>query len=322
MFCYIKIRMVHTNQPGTLIVGPNISLQYTQLVQCLQSNGVNRASKTIKFASGKGVNCARATTQLGDQCLLMGFLGGIEGLVINESLKSEGIKTRTVKMLSDSRVCFTTIYETLEINDKQQVSNGFQEIIGECPTLTMPEANEFLTKFESELSSQRYDKVIVTGTSPTVDGTPISKIIVEKLIEHKFPGVTLDLSESYLSQIEIPPSWILKINWREFCNIFGGSFQADLEERKTSLRKAPVNKALLTLEEHQAIFKVKNQILDCKPVTVSKVVNSVGAGDVATASLTHFDRFQLEPKRTLEKVLYNASESCKNMKPGAFIHEP
>ena len=314
--------MVHTNQPSTLIVGPNISLQYTQLIKRLQINGVNRAWKTMKFASGKGVNCARATMQLGDQCLLMGFLGGFEGQAIEESLKSEKIKSATVEMSSDSRVCFTTIYETSQVESEKDDNNGSHEIIGECPSVSSHEAKQFYSRFESELSSQRYDRVIVTGTSPIVDDTPTSRIIIEKLIERKFAGVILDVSERYLSQIRIPSSWVLKINWIEFCDIYGGSIEADLEERKMTLKRVPVDNVLLTKEYDEAIFKVSNRILESKPMFVSKVVNSIGAGDVATASLTHFDRLGLSPENTLEKVLYNASESCKYMKPGAFVHEP
>ncbi|MGH9323361.1 MAG: PfkB family carbohydrate kinase, partial [Vicinamibacteria bacterium] len=91
-----------------LVVCPNLAVDVTLEIETLEPGSVHRAGKSRKQAGGKGVNLARALRSLGplgEEPLVLGFVGGRTGDEIASGLAAEGIPSELVSFPGESRTC-------------------------------------------------------------------------------------------------------------------------------------------------------------------------------------------------------------------------
>ena len=92
-----------------LVAGPSPAVQRRMVFDALRLGSVNRASAVDVFASGKGVNAARAAMRLGGRVETLLVLGGDTGAWMRHRLSEEGIAVAAATSPDATRTCITLV---------------------------------------------------------------------------------------------------------------------------------------------------------------------------------------------------------------------
>jgi 1-phosphofructokinase family hexose kinase len=87
------------------VVQGNPGVDRIEVVDGFEVGAVNRSTKVVAVAGGKGLNVARALRRLGHPVAAYGLLGGATGAFIREACTTLGIGDRHVGIEGDTRVC-------------------------------------------------------------------------------------------------------------------------------------------------------------------------------------------------------------------------
>ena len=97
-------------EKNILAVGANPAWQKVLQFSDLRKNSVNRADRMWSFASGKGVNFARAAkVWMRAGVELLQFAGGDNGKLLLDDLAKEELKVKTIAVNSPTRCCITCL---------------------------------------------------------------------------------------------------------------------------------------------------------------------------------------------------------------------
>src|SRR5512134_2920216 len=125
-----------------LVVSPNLAVDQTVHVDHLVAGQVHRSKSTRREPGGKGVNVSRVLTTLGIPCVLTGFVGGSQGEVIAQGLKTEGISFNPCPIHNESRTCYLLV-------DDQRLQ---QTVVNEPgPAVTGEEVAFLVSRFREQL---------------------------------------------------------------------------------------------------------------------------------------------------------------------------
>lgn len=114
----------------TLTLNPSVDISYP--LDELHIDTVNRIQNVSKTAGGKGLNVTRVLSQLNEQVVATGFLGGKIGDFIAEKLNHNQVKHSFFKIKGETRNCIAILH------------NGNQtEILEQGPTITVDESTGF-----------------------------------------------------------------------------------------------------------------------------------------------------------------------------------
>ncbi len=149
----------------------NASWDKTLVSSNLKTEGVAVAEKVYAYAGGKGVNLARALRELGDDSLVLGFIGGVTGELIKSALSTEGISHSFTETVSETR-------SNLTVSDP--VSGRELHIVEPGGEVSNQELSEFLTTFRKHLREATF--VALVGSIPP--GVP-SRIYADLVGEAK-----------------------------------------------------------------------------------------------------------------------------------------
>src|ERR1051325_2743122 len=92
-----------------LVVGLSPAWQRTIELDIFRLGEVNRAKRVTESAGGKGVNVGRVATQLGETVRLLTVAGGARGNLLESSLRAQGINSRIVRVVAETRACQTLL---------------------------------------------------------------------------------------------------------------------------------------------------------------------------------------------------------------------
>ena len=95
-----------------LVVCPSPALQRRLVFGKIALGGVNRVEEMTAFASGKGVNAARAVARLGGMVETVLVLGGPTGQWMQGDMQREGLAVKAAWSNSVTRICMTLIDST------------------------------------------------------------------------------------------------------------------------------------------------------------------------------------------------------------------
>lgn len=126
---------------------------------------VNRQGKFLIKAGGKGINVSRQLNKLGLQNTAMLFIGGNNGKLFRESLRSEKINFSEVITQSETRDAAIIIDES-----NQKVYSFF----GRDSKISFREVSDFITKMQKAIAA--CEIVVFSGSSPCNE---TDRIIVE-----------------------------------------------------------------------------------------------------------------------------------------------
>ncbi|MCC6805752.1 MAG: hypothetical protein IT319_22915 [Anaerolineae bacterium] len=92
-----------------LCVNANAAVDKTAIVSPFRLNAIHRPQQVLALPGGKGGNVARALRTLGDDPMMIGWVGGFAGQFIEDALHREGIATNVVRTSSESRTCLSIL---------------------------------------------------------------------------------------------------------------------------------------------------------------------------------------------------------------------
>ena len=230
---------------------------------------VNRVVKVTIGIGGKGANTARMVKQQGERPILVGFVGGANGMLLEQMLDEEDVAYRHVVVEGETRVCQTLVEEG---------NPETTELVEEMPPLSSDNWEHMMKLFQSlELA----DAIVpISGKLPA--GAPVGAYArICELVHERGGRVILDApGEPLLLALEHEP-FIVKINDVELLQTMGGD---DLLEACRKLLMLGAQSVLITRGSRSAFFVEASQTLEIFPPRI-KAVNPVGSGDAVTAGM-------------------------------------
>jgi tagatose 6-phosphate kinase len=230
---------------------------------------VNRAAKVTIGIGGKGANTARMITQLGGNSMLVGFVGGANGMLLEQMLDEEDVAYRHVVVEGETRICQTLV----EAGNPETT-----ELVEEMPPLNQDNWLHMIKLFQS----LELEGAIVAISGKLSAGAPVNAYAqLCKIVSEQGGRVILDApGEPLLLSLEHKPA-VVKINDVELLATIGGD---DLMTACRELISRGAQSVLITRGSRSALFVDALQMLEVFPPMI-EAINPVGSGDAVTAGL-------------------------------------
>ena len=272
-------------------MNPSVDISYP--VGRFKVDDVNRVETVRKTAGGKGLNVARVISQMEEDVLTTGVLGGTIGDYIVQELNKSNIPNDFLKIEKESRNCIAILHEGMQT-----------EILESGPTLSREEGRAFLEKFEGMLN----DVSLVTISGSLPKGLPANFYHHMLIISNKkgIP-VIVDSSGESLKQVLLQGEekpFAIKPNTAELSQLLGievGEGIIDLKQTLSQEIFHGIEWIIVSMGVDGAFVR---HGVDYYRVTIPKikVVNPVGSGDATVAGLA----VALNRNQTVETVLKTA----------------
>lgn len=284
----------------TITMNPSVDISYH--IPSFKMDTVNRVTETHKTAGGKGLNVTRVLSQLGDDVIASGLIGGQLGDFIEEELNRHNISHAFYKISGATRNCIAVLHEG------QQT-----EILEKGPEISTQEAQGFLTHLKDVLPS--IDLVTISGSLPQGLAADYYTKIIDSCQSRGIP-VVLDCSGEALRkslEYSMKPT-VIKPNTEELAQLLGYSVSMDTDDLKRALSEPLFEKVewvIVSLGAHGAFARHGH---DFYRVNIPKidVVNPVGSGDSTVAGIASSLVQDLTDEKLLKKAnvlgMLNAQE--------------
>ncbi len=191
-----------------LVVGQNSVWQKLCLLSRLERGEVNRVSRVREYASGKGVNVARAVSCLTGEALVLGYAGGARGKLFAEDCGREGIRGDWTRIGEETRLC-TTLAEEDGLST---------EVIEPTPRVSAGERGRFLRTFLRRMDGARM--LIISGTTVEGESEDCYAVYVREARRRSIPVILDSACTAAQGALSERPD-ILKINVRELALLSG-----------------------------------------------------------------------------------------------------
>jgi len=249
----------------------------------VEKGAVNRAQKVTIGIGGKGANTARMAKQLGGFPLLVGFVGGTNGRLLQEMLLSEGVRFQHIEVAGETRICQTLV---------ESANPEATELVEEMPPITAFEWSSMLKLFQSLPLGDS----IVTLSGKLPAGAPVDAYAqVAAIISRSGGKIILDApGEPLLWALEHEP-FMVKINETELLQTVGVD---DLVDACMQMVGRGAHSVLMTRGARSAFFVDERQTLELFPPKI-EAINPVGSGDAVTAGIA----VALSEGKTVPEVL-------------------
>ncbi|MEH6854818.1 1-phosphofructokinase [Priestia megaterium] len=255
---------------------------------------VNRVKELLAVPGGKGINVAKVAHTLGAQVVASGFLGGVNGQFIHQSLQQLGIISDFAWVKGNSR-------ETIAIIEAGGSSQT--ELLEPGPIID----EEAQYKLENKISELSHGSKVVSFSGSIPRGLPYN--IYTRLIQiaKKHGAITiLDTSGSYLSHgLEGKPD-ICKPNLEELEQCLGYRPNGKYEVVKAAkqLIDKGIKLVIVSMDKEGALAVTNQSAWSISPPRI-KVKNTVGCGDSMVAAIAYYlDRLVSPPtEEDIEKAL-------------------
>lgn len=255
----------------TITANPSVDISYN--IENLKIDDVNRVELVNKDAGGKGIHVSYVLSELGENVINSGFVGGKLGEFIEKRLDERKISHDFIKLEDETRNCIAIIHD-----------NNQTEILEKGPKLELEKEKEFLNHLEK--ISKNIEIINISGSLPKgLDASFYQKII--KFAKENKIFVSLDTSGNTLKEIvkgEIKPD-LIKPNETEIKDIIEKEFPENEEEIRKIFEKSQlkdITYVIISQGKDGAIFKIKNKIYKAIVPKV-KAINPVGSGDSTLA---------------------------------------
>lgn len=289
-----------------LTVCLNPAVDKTGRINTLHSGQVNRLQSAVSVAGGKGVNVAKVLRAFSMPVAIVGFLGGMGGKLIEETLEKLGVEDFCTRIAADTRTNVNILAEDGKVT----------EILEPGPAVTGKELLEFRKQFLGCL--EMCQLVILSGSMP--DGVP-EDFYAQLIRECHMAGckVILDTSGEALRRgIQAGPD-VVKPNKKELEFLAGRELdgQEDIIAEARKLLATGVGKVVVSLGSEGLLYvdAAQEMFLEAKKVNV---VSTVGCGDTVVASLGMSEIAADEPEIALQKAVALAAANAMSAENGKF----
>jgi 6-phosphofructokinase 2 len=283
----------------------NPALDRSIEVQELRNDDANRIESEKSYAGGKGIDASRVIQVLGGHSIALGFVGGFNGMELEQRLLRQGVICDFVETRGDTRtniiisVLSTGTYTTLNARG---------------PDVNEVETKELLDKIRG-LEDVSY--MIISGSIPRGVSDDIYRQIID-IVRKKGAFVALDADGDVMIRgIEAGPS-IIKPNIHELGRLMGREI-TDIEgalKAADELKKKEIDIILVSMGGRGALLVSDSARLIAVPPKIT-MGSTVGAGDSLLAAfvLGHF-----QGRRLAECLRYGvAAGAASSMTPGTEL---
>ena len=264
------------------VVGANPALDRIALWPPVTLGAVNRATRVLSLAGGKGLNVCRGIRALGRPVTAYGFAGGIVGEAIRAGCAAAGIEDRLTAIQGETRVCMIVV----------EPEAGRSTVLNEPGPTASPEDADRLQ--DALAADCRPGEILVlSGTLPLgLEPAVMARIVA--LGREAGCRVILDSSGPTLRAAVRELPWMLKCNAGEFAALerdadpSGVASPPDdplaLVGPARALIATGVTIVVVTLGADGLLAITSDEVLRLTPPPVA-AVNAVGSGDVLLAGL-------------------------------------
>lgn len=258
---------------ATITLNPSVDISYN--FDDFYFNEVNRCNNYFKTAGGKGINVTRVLKELNCNVIATGFIGGNNGLFIENELESLSIPNQFTKIYDNTRNC-------IAINN----SDGSQtEILETGPTISEKESNSFLDLITKFFDNNYINVISASGSLPKgLNVAYYNKLI--KLANERNIKFVLDTSGEYLSEGIKASPYLIKPNIHEIEQLFNVKITSELELRSIlyKLKEFDIKMIVVSLGNDGSIALCDDKLYRINIPKV-KVINPVGSGDSMIAGI-------------------------------------
>lgn len=292
-------------KPRIIAVGANPAWQKVLQFKCLRHNAVNRADSLLAFASGKGVNFARAAKKFAAaEVELLQFAGGDNGRLLLADLEQEALSATSIPVQEPTRCCITCL---------SQADNSMTELIEPSiapDTAAQSAALEFLQEKLPEA-----DGLALCGQLP--GGMAIDFYVhCAQIAAACGKQLLIDSWKNAEALLPHARQAALKINVEELQMLTG---IADVSAAAQSLFSSyELTAAAITDGAGQAYFFAREHAWRYTVPYLAEVVNPVGSGDTASAVFFSAVLSGQEPVEAFAWALAAATANCLSLKCGEF----
>lgn len=260
------------NMIYTLTLNP--AIDYVVGVNDYEEGKINKTVREKIYAGGKGINVSVVLNNLEVDSVALGFVAGPTGIMLENMLADEGIKTKFIKVSSGMT----------RINIKLSDMKKETEINGCGPNITSDDMNE-LYKYLDEVNDD--DILVMSGSIPAMITQSVYSDICYFLRKRgcKAEFVIDTSSKEMLETLQYNPL-LIKPNNHELGNLFDvviDSFEkAEVYARK--LKEMGAKNVMVSMGKMGAILIDENDGCHKVKAPQGAVINSVGAGDTTVAA--------------------------------------
>ncbi len=258
----------------TVTMNPSIDMSY-QLDNFTIDN-VNRTSKVLKTAGGKGINVTRVLYQLNEPVLATGIIGGYLGEYLANQMNEQFIPNNFYKSTQETRNCIAILHQ-----GKQT------EILEAGPTFSTEEELGFINHYKTLIKD--VSVITISGSLPQgLDNDFYTKLI--KIAKEYEVPVLLDTSgKALLHSLKNSHAkpFLIKPNQHEISDLLQKPVATNFHELKQDLEN-PIFEGIewivVSLGADGAFVKHNNLYYKADIPTIN-VINPVGSGDSTVAGL-------------------------------------
>jgi 6-phosphofructokinase 2 len=274
-------------------------------IQEFRTDDANRIESENSYAGGKGIDASRVIQVLGGKSIALGFIGGFNGMELEQRLLRQGVLCDFVETRGETRTNILIYVRS---------SGSYTTLNAKGPEVNEVETKELLGKIE-RLQDVSY--MIISGSVPRGVSTDIYRKIIE-IARGKGAFVALDADGEVMKQgIEAGPS-IIKPNMHELGRLLGRKI-TDIDGALNAageLKKKEIDIVLISMGAKGALLVSDSTRILAVPPKV-KVGSTVGAGDSLLAAfiLGHF-----QGRRLSECLRFGvAAGAASSMTPGTEL---
>lgn len=250
-----------------LVVGLSSAWQRTLFFKSLHPGSVNRATRVLETASGKGVNVARVASMLGEKTLLLTTAGGHRGKLFRKSLREARLPAVTIPSRGETRLCQTLI------------ANGLvTELVEEAPALSLRELAAVRSAYDRAL--RKTTLVVLSGTLPKGCGDDFYAELARLATRRNIP-VLVDAQKETLRHVVRQRPILVKINAAELAEATG---IRTLSEGMRELNKMGAGLVVISRGAKATIAFDGKHTWRVTPPGI-KAVNPIGSGDAMMAGI-------------------------------------
>jgi 1-phosphofructokinase family hexose kinase len=250
-----------------LVVGLSAVWQRTLFFNEVRLGEVNRATRVLETAAGKGVNVARVATILGLPARVLTVAGGPRGELFRRALKADGVSARIVPVGGETRLCQTLV-----------AGDAVTEVVEEAAALRPAEVRAVLAAFGEEL--RRATMLVLSGTVPCGCGDDFCERLATAAGERGVP-VVVDTQRAQLLGVVRHGPVLVKINQAELAMATGlGGVVRGVQE----LRRLGATRVVISHGAKPARAFDGRERWAVHPPRVA-AVNPIGSGDAMLAGI-------------------------------------
>jgi len=251
----------------------NPSLDYIMMFKCVKSGKLNRSSRELNAAGGKGINVSLVLNNLGKKSTCLGFVAGFVGKEIEDKLKEQGCLTDFIQL---STGCTRINVKVKEVDGRETEYNG------SGPQISKENVQRLLNKIAVLRTG---DILILSGNVP--DDMPrdiygrISQIVDAKKIE-----LVVDAEKTLLFGTLPYKPILIKPNLTELNDMLGRDVKT-MEEiigGIKELKEKGAQNVLVSMGKDGAVFGGVDGKYYYFEAPKGTVINTVGSGDSMVAA--------------------------------------